>query len=145
MNRPEIKINRIVSKIWTDSAPILYFSTRGTAAQILKAIRFFISRRFIYERSVEYMTIHLREVSHQYPWRVTGVFFHMQNYGPGVMDQKGVKVRMWGTDWMRQEECYTDVPVSNAINLWLVPSVNYQKYADSERYRWKYTYVRSEL
>ena len=44
------KIKRIVSKIWT-AAPILYFSTRGTAIQILKAIPIFISRRFIYERS----------------------------------------------------------------------------------------------
>ena len=31
---------------------MLYFSTRVTAVHILKAIRFFISRRFIYERSV---------------------------------------------------------------------------------------------
>ena len=47
------KIKLIVSKIGTAAAPILYFSTRGTAVQILKAIRFFfISRRFIYERSV---------------------------------------------------------------------------------------------
>ena len=43
-------IKRTVSKIWT-AAPILYFLTRGTAVQILKAIRFFISRGFIYERS----------------------------------------------------------------------------------------------
>ena len=43
---------RIVSKIRTAAAPILYISTRGTSVQILKAIRFFISRRFIYERSV---------------------------------------------------------------------------------------------
>ena len=44
------KKKRIVSKIWS-AAPILYFSTRGTTVQILKAIRFFISRRFIYEMS----------------------------------------------------------------------------------------------
>ena len=29
---------------------------------------YFISRRFIYQRSVKYATIHLRNVSHQYPW-----------------------------------------------------------------------------
>ena len=41
---------RIVSKI-LPIAPILYFSSPGIAVQILKAIMFFISRRFIYERS----------------------------------------------------------------------------------------------
>ena len=35
---------RIVSKIWI-AAPILYFSTRGMAVQILKAIRFFFLLR----------------------------------------------------------------------------------------------------
>ena len=59
------KIKRIVSKIWTAAAPILYFSTRGTAVQILKAIRVFFY----------FATIDLREVS-QNPWLVTGVFFH---------------------------------------------------------------------
>ena len=59
------KIKQIVPKICS-AAPILYFSTRGTAVQIWKAIRFF-----------SFATIHLREVRHQYPWLVTGVFFHM--------------------------------------------------------------------
>ena len=41
----------MVSKITTAAAPILHFSTQGPDVQILKAIRFFISRRFIYERA----------------------------------------------------------------------------------------------
>ena len=52
MNRREMEKKRIVSKI-LPTAPILYFSSPGTAVQILNAIRFFfISRRFIYKRSV---------------------------------------------------------------------------------------------
>ena len=50
----------------------------------MQLVRFFsdfplysISRLFIYERSVKYSMIHLREVSHQYQWLVTGVFFHI--------------------------------------------------------------------
>ena len=39
------KIKRIVSKIWTAAAPILYFLTRGTAVQRLSCF-FFISQRF---------------------------------------------------------------------------------------------------
>ena len=46
-SRTEIKW--IVSKIWTD-APISYSSTRETAVQILKAIRYFATIH-IYERS----------------------------------------------------------------------------------------------
>ena len=59
------RINREVYKIWT-AALILYFSTQGSAVQILMAIIFFLSA-----------TIHLREVSYQYLWLVTGVFFHI--------------------------------------------------------------------
>ena len=42
-------IKRIVSKFWT-AALILYFSTRGTAVQIWKAIRFFLLREDSFTR-----------------------------------------------------------------------------------------------
>ena len=45
------EIKQIVTKIWT-AAQMLYFSTRVPVVHILKAIRGFVSRRFIYERSV---------------------------------------------------------------------------------------------
>ena len=63
------KIKRIVSKICI-AAPILYFSTRGNAVQILKAIRFFILRQFICERSAT----SIRD------WSL-GVLFHIYNTG----------------------------------------------------------------
>ena len=66
MNRCEIKLRGIVSEILT-AAPILYFSTQGTAVQILKTIRFFFY----------FATIHLKEVRHQNPRLVTGVFFYI--------------------------------------------------------------------
>ena len=64
-SRNEIK--QIVTKIWT-AAQVLYFS-------------YFKGYPVFY-----FATIHLREVS-QYPWLVTGVFFHMyETLGPYVME-----------------------------------------------------------
>ena len=85
-------IKRILSKIRT-AAPILYFSTRGTAVQILKAFRFFLLRD----------TIHLREVSHQYPWLVTGVFFHIS----GQLIWKLAEI--WKLSNKRKEPIYCDI------------------------------------
>ena len=65
------KKNRIAFEIWT-AIPRVEKYKIGAAVQILEIIRL-----FFYERSIKYAKIRLREVSHQYPWMVTGVFFHM--------------------------------------------------------------------
>ena len=75
MNRREMK-NRIAFKIWT-AVPRVEKYKIGAALQILETIRFILFRDDIYEKLVKYSTIHLREVRHQYPWLVTGIFFHM--------------------------------------------------------------------
>ena len=75
MNRRQIKKNRIAFKIWT-AVPRVEKYKFGAAGQILETIRFISFRydSFTGGHSNTYTTIHLRAVSHQYPWLVTGVY-----------------------------------------------------------------------
>ena len=56
---PWNKKNRIAFKIWT-------------ALKNIKSLQ-----RFRLSALFHFATIHLREVSHQYPWLVNGLFFHI--------------------------------------------------------------------
>ena len=59
--------NRIAFKICT-AVPRVEKYKIGAAVQILRHYPlYYISRRLICERSVKYATIHVQEVSHQYP------------------------------------------------------------------------------
>ena len=77
--------------MWT-AAPILYFSTRGTAVQILKVIRFFfISRRFIYLWSAT----NIRDWLLAYSFAYLNTYVHIKltaHYCPGTR-------RSWAPWW----------------------------------------------
>ena len=76
MNRREIK-NRITGKIWAAVRRVEKYKI-GAAVQILETLRFILFRDDSFRSGpVNYATIHLREVCHQYSWLVTGVFFHI--------------------------------------------------------------------
>ena len=61
------RIKRMFSKIWA-TAQILYFSTRGTAVRILKAIRFFLIRDGSFRRGQPPISVtgHWRFLSYMY-------------------------------------------------------------------------------
>ena len=69
--------NRIAFKIWTAVPRVEKYKIGAAAVQILETTRFILFRDDSFTRSVKYATILLREVSHQYPWLVTDVFFHI--------------------------------------------------------------------
>ena len=74
MNRRKMK-NRIAFQIWTAVPRVENYNLRRGSD--FRDYPLYSISRLIYERSVKYATIQLREVSHQYLWKVTGVFFHI--------------------------------------------------------------------
>ena len=81
MNRHELKRhelkNGIAVEIWTEVHRVEKYKI-GAAVQTLETIRFILFRdASLKDVSQIYATIHLRQVTHQYPWLVTGVFFHL--------------------------------------------------------------------
>ena len=70
------KLKRIVPKIWTAALRRFYIFQREGLRFIILKLSVFV---FFY-----FVTIRLREVSHQYPWLVTGVFFHMSRCCVGL-------------------------------------------------------------